>query len=76
MEFRKKVGKGSGGGGGGGQDAIPIESQVNWLEIWHYGGKFLRNFPDFSNYFSVFIILSFYVSHSGLIKLTKSFSFY
>ena len=32
-------------------------------------------FPEFSNYFSVFIIHSFYVSHSGLIKLTKSFYF-
>ena len=45
------------------------------FEIWHYGRKPTRNFPEFSTYFSVFIIHSFYVSHSGLIKLIKSFSF-
>ena len=37
--------------------------------------RFLMIFTDFSNYFSVFIIHSFYVSYSGLIQFTKSFSF-
>ena len=45
------------------------------FEIWHYGGKFSGNLPEFSNYFSVFILHSFYVSHSRLIKFTKSFHF-
>ena len=43
------------------------------FEIWLYGGKFSRNFPEFFNYFSVFILHSLYVSHSGLIEVTKSF---
>ena len=45
------------------------------FEIWHYDKTKLRNFPEISNNFSVFITHSFYVSYSGLIKLTKSFSF-
>ena len=45
------------------------------FEIRHYGRNFSRSFPEFSIHFSFFIIHSFYVSHSGLKKLTKYFSF-
>ena len=47
------------GGVEGGQDPILRESQkidLLGFAIWHYGTKCSKNFQQFSNHFSIFII--------------------
>ena len=78
MKFRNHLNKNQGGVEGG-QDPILRESQkidLLGFEIWHYGTKFSKNFQQFSNHFSIFIIHAKVDPHLGLLKRTKMFSFF
>ena len=54
----------------------PKKIDLLGFEIWHYGTKFSKNFQQFSNHFSIFIIHAKVDPHLGLLKRTKMFSFF
>ena len=54
----------------------PKKIDLLGFEIWHYGTKFSKNFQQFSNHFSMFIIHAIVVPHSRLLKRTKIYSFF
>ena len=57
-------------------DQNPKKIDLLGFEIWHYRTKFSKNFQQFSNHFSIFIIHAKVDPHSGLLKRTKMHSFF